>query len=274
MSGLGALVRAASLDRYIATLFAPEHKREALFSLYAFDTEIDHIRDVVHDPLPGELRLQWWRDVVNGERDGEARGHPVAAALLHSIEAHGLPRSAFDAYCEARIFDFYQDEMPDQTALEAYLGSTKSAILQLAAMVLDGDSARSASDAAGHAGVAQGVVLILQQQLHRRGQLFIPANILAAAGLSPESFKRGEDLQGLKRSVAAMSALAQHHLDDFRAHSDSIDACLAPAFLPIAVVPRILRLMEDKADFSKPPRTPSPFMQIWDIFRAAVHRGD
>ena len=89
MSSLGALVKAASRERYIATLFAHEAKRDALFSLYAFDAEIDRIRDLVHDPLPGEIRLQWWRDVANGERDGEAkrasRGLCAASHILRRM---------------------------------------------------------------------------------------------------------------------------------------------------------------------------------------------
>ena len=78
MSELASLVKAHDYDRYIATLFAPQDKREALFSLYAFDAEVSRIAELVHDPMPGEIRLQWWRDVINGARDGEAAGHPVA----------------------------------------------------------------------------------------------------------------------------------------------------------------------------------------------------
>jgi 15-cis-phytoene synthase len=184
MSAVGDIVRAASRERYLATLFAPQAKRESLFALYAFDAEIDRIRDLTLDPLPGEIRLQWWRDVANGERDGEARGHPVASALLQTVAAHYLPRSAFDAFCEARISDFYHDVMPDQRALEAYLGATQSAVIQLAAMVLDRDLAKEASEAAGHAGVALGLVKMLRQLplIRRRGQGFVPQTILAAAG--------------------------------------------------------------------------------------------
>ncbi len=65
-----ALVREADRDRYLATLFAPADRRGALFSLYAFDIEISRIRDVAHEPMPGEIRLQWWREVLEGEARG------------------------------------------------------------------------------------------------------------------------------------------------------------------------------------------------------------
>src|SRR3989304_4664298 len=76
-----ALVREADRDRYLATLFAPADRRDALFALYAFNAELARGRGGAREPLPGEIRLQWWREVLNGERDGEAAAHPVAAAV-------------------------------------------------------------------------------------------------------------------------------------------------------------------------------------------------
>ena len=75
------LVRAADKDRYLATLFAPADRRGPLFALYAFNAEIASVRDRAREPMAGEIRLQWWRDVLNGERGGEAAANPVAAAL-------------------------------------------------------------------------------------------------------------------------------------------------------------------------------------------------
>src|SRR4051794_31816454 len=80
-----ALVRAVDKDRFLATLFAPADKRGHLFALYAFDIELASVRHRARQPIPGEIRLQWWRDVLNGERAGEAAANPAAAALLHTI---------------------------------------------------------------------------------------------------------------------------------------------------------------------------------------------
>src|SRR5687767_346179 len=76
------LVRTADRDRYLAALYAPEDRRADLLALYAFNAEISGIRDRVSQSLPGEIRLQWWRDVI-AARDADAgAGHPVAEALL------------------------------------------------------------------------------------------------------------------------------------------------------------------------------------------------
>ena len=61
-----ALVREADRDRYLATLFAPAEHRDALYALYAFNAEIARVRDMAREPMPGEIRLQWWVDVLGG----------------------------------------------------------------------------------------------------------------------------------------------------------------------------------------------------------------
>ena len=86
-----ALVRAADRDRFLATLFAPRERREALFALYAFNLEIARVREVVREPVAGEIRLQWWSDVLAGGGRGEIEAHPVASALRASMARYGLP---------------------------------------------------------------------------------------------------------------------------------------------------------------------------------------
>src|SRR5450830_1516746 len=104
-----ALVREADRDRYLATLFAPAEHRDALYALYAFNVEIARVRELAREPLPGEIRLQWWREVLSGERDGESAAHPVAAALHETLARHNLARERLIDLIEARSFDLYDD---------------------------------------------------------------------------------------------------------------------------------------------------------------------
>src|SRR5262249_48021126 len=72
-----ALLRAADRDRFLATLFAPAEHRAALFALYVFNVEITRVREAAREPLAGEIRLQWWSDVLGGGGGGGgARGLP------------------------------------------------------------------------------------------------------------------------------------------------------------------------------------------------------
>jgi 15-cis-phytoene synthase len=118
------LVRAADKDRFLATLFAPAVHRPALFALYSFNAEVAGIREHGREPVAGEVRLQWWREVLADGRKGEAAGHPVARALLDVIAHYRLPVQSLDDLIEARIFEVYDDPMPSVAALEDYLAKT------------------------------------------------------------------------------------------------------------------------------------------------------
>src|SRR5690606_2406517 len=121
-----ALVREADRDRWLATLFAPPDKREALYALYAFAIEIGRVRDVAREPMPGEIRLQWWREVLEGKRDGEAAAHPVAAALLAGLNRHGVKPERLVGIVDAHQFDLYDEPMGTLDDLDNYGVMTQS----------------------------------------------------------------------------------------------------------------------------------------------------
>jgi phytoene synthase len=88
------LVRTHDKDRYLASLFAPATRRRFLWALYAFDLEIGRVKYLVNEPMAGIIRLQWWRDAVNGLRTEEAAAHPVMRALFetaHDTSANLTP---------------------------------------------------------------------------------------------------------------------------------------------------------------------------------------
>src|SRR5258707_12809015 len=87
-----ALLRAADKDRFLTTLFAPAEHRDALIALYAFNVEIARVREVIREPVAGEIRLQWWSDVIGGRRPGGSWGPPVRGGGLPTLG--GPPRAA------------------------------------------------------------------------------------------------------------------------------------------------------------------------------------
>lgn len=237
-----ALLREGDRDRYLCALLTPKSQRGAITALYAFNMEIARIRDIVTEPMMGEVRLQWWNDVIANPSDGAASGHPVAMALLKAIEDYDLPRETLINMIEARQFDLYDDPMPDRNTFEGYAGETASALIQLCVRVLAGGGGGGTADAAGHAGVAQliaGSLLLLP--LHRsRGQLYVPADIVKSAGLDREEFLAGRQTTSINQALSAFVALGREHLRKAREASGQIASDCFGAFLPVALVGPVL----------------------------------
>lgn len=241
-----AAVREADKDRWLASLFAPEGARADLNALHAFNLEIASVRERVSEPLPGEVRLQWWRDTLTGEGRGDVTGHPVAAAILDVIGRHNLAIKPFADLIDARVFDLYDDLMPTVNDLEGYCGETSSALMQIGALILARGDDPGTADLAGHAGAAYAMIGLLRAfALHAsRGQVFIPAEILAANGVSRDEIVGGQAGPGLSRALEAMRALAADHLAKAEAMTGSPDPAVAPAFLPIAAARLYLARMD------------------------------
>lgn len=245
MDDLADLLRKADRDRYLASLYAPEDRRGDLIALYAFNAEIAAVRERAREPLPGEVRLRWWLDALAAPA-GQATGNPVADALRAGIARHGLPMRAFEDMVEARMFDLYDDPMPDRATLEGYCGETASALIQLSALILDPAAAAGAASAAGHAGCAQAIAGLLRLlPLQRsRGQCYVPAELLAAAGTSRDAFVSPQPGEAGVRAISAMIALARDHLARFEGSAHDLPKSLRPAFLPVAPTAAYLGAME------------------------------
>ncbi len=235
------MLREADRDRYLACLLSPQDKRGSLAALYAFNAEIARVRDVIREPLPGEIRLQWWRDLLEGQERGDSGGNPVAAALMAAIDRHNLPRQPLVDMVDARIFDLYDDPIADRNTFEGYAGETASALIQLASLILSPDHAAGGADAAGHAGVAQAVAgALLLLPIHRsRGQLYLPLDILSATGLDRNTFLTGTDRPRVAAAIEAFAGLGMEHLAKAR-KAGPVHADVFAAYLPLASTGSIL----------------------------------
>jgi phytoene synthase len=260
------LVRTFDRDRFVATLFAPAEQRGALHALYAFNAEVTRVRDVAHTALPGEIRLQWWSDVVNRQRDDEAQANPVAAALIATIERYGLGQEKLTDLIEARRFDLYDDPMVSVADLEAYARRTSSTLLSLAAQVVAGIGADAVADPAG---VAFSIIAILRAfPLHvARRQLYVPTEMLDRHQVPVRDVLAGRASPGLAAALAALRGLARRHLATAGEGLKALPEDAIPAFLPVAVVGPSLKRLARSDPFA--PVELAPWRRQWLIWRAA-----
>lgn len=267
------LVRGHDFPRYAATLFAPAAERRALLALYAFNVEIVRVRDQVSQPLPGEIRFQWWTDLFAGLVHGSAEGNPVAAELLRAIRDFDLPVAALSLLVEEHQFDLYNDPMPTMAALEGYLAATSSALFDLAARIMAPPS-EAVEHLARHAGLAQGIVQIImnlpRDASHR--QLFLPQQVLASHGCQMEDVFAGKDSANLRAVLEQLAGEAQQHLTPALSLLADVPAAVRPAFLPLS------QLRADLKRLSQPGRNPfmpqptSRLRTLWTLWRGSRSR--
>jgi len=265
------LVRESHRDRYLATLFAPAEKRDALFALYAFDIEVSRVRDLAREPMPGEIRLQWWREMLLGERAGEAAGNPVAAAVMEGLARQGLSGEQLVGLLEAHRFDLYDEPMSDLDALSSYASRTAGAIFELSASILAGKLDPAITElfaAAGDAQTIAGILGLLPRHAARR-QLYIPLEMLRQHHVNAEDVFAMRVTPELRAILAELRLRARRSLAVVGAAGESIPAIARPAFLALAPLRQWLLDME-RLDYDpfRPPEIP-PWRSQWRIWRAA-----
>ncbi len=145
------LVRTHDRGRFVASLFAPAPARDKVLALLAFDQELARIPAAVSEQMLGQIRFQWWRDLVERVADGGAapQGHPVAQALAAALP--GLVRADLSALIDARALALTapQPEAAVEPAAEAL-----SALVLQALDVADAATRAAAREAAVAYGLA------------------------------------------------------------------------------------------------------------------------
>jgi phytoene/squalene synthetase len=218
LSPCGDLARHGDPERFHAALFAPAERREDLFVLLAFNYEIARVREIISEPLIGEMRLAWWHEVLSEIESGRgARPHPVAQGLDLIHRRGGLALDRLRVLIDARGFDQRSEPMADLPALKAYAGATGGALHRAMAASLGGDAcALDAAEAGGTAFALTGMLRALS--IHSaRGQLYLPRRELIARGVSLEDVFGGKSSEGLRIVINEVIALARTHYEQARA---------------------------------------------------------
>jgi len=267
------LVRNHDFARYASTLFVPATERRALLALYAFNSEIVRVRDQVTQPLPGEIRLQWWTDTLSGHAHGGVEGNPVAAELMIAVRDYNLPVAPLSHLVEEHQFDLYNDPMPTMAALEGYLTDTCAALFGLGAQIVGPPSA-AIDHLARHAGLAQGIVQIIanlpRDASHR--QLFMPQQLLQSHDSDVEDVFSGKETPKLRAVLDELAGEAREHLAKATSLLSEIPPPTRVVFLPLAVTRR------DLAGLSRADRNPflpqptSRLRTLWTLWRASRSR--
>jgi phytoene synthase len=273
LSPLAALVRRHDRDRYQTALFAPADRREALFALYAFNYEVARVREIVTQPMLGQIRLQWWREVVAAAfAAAPPRQHDVAEPLTVVIRDRALTRAHFDRMIDTRERDLADEPPATLAAIEDYAEGTSATLLYLALEVL-GVTETSAHAAAREIGIGYALAGLLRAMpFHARaGRRYVPADSGARLGLDPADYAGLRDSTGLRAATAEIAEAAAGHLRAARRYRHEVPRSARAAMLPAVVADRFLaRLKRADSNPFAPELAAPDTLQSWRLFAAAL----
>lgn len=198
MSRVAELVRRNDPDRFFTGLFAPAEARETLFTLYAFNAELARARDVAREPVVALMRLQWWREVVEGAR----RAHEVAGPLRSALDRGELQASDLSEMISAREVET-EPEIATTGEWLDYLRGTAGALAVAAARLLGDAEPERLKDPGTAYGVAGALRNIPFQAVRQR--CLLPVDCLAQHGLAPADVvadPKGPTLAAVTRDLA------------------------------------------------------------------------
>ena len=157
--------------RFKCAMAAPASVQDRLLPLFAFNIEVSRAPWVTQEPMIAEMRLQWWRDVVEEiAAGGNVRSHEVTEPLCDLIRSQEIPTSLLDQIITARRWDIYKDPFEDHEHFDEYIDQT-SGNLMWASMLALGASADMETDVRNLA-YGSGVAALLQAaaELDKRGR--------------------------------------------------------------------------------------------------------
>ena len=273
-SPLAALVRRRDRDRYQTALFAPSDRRGALLALYAFNYEIARVRETVTQPMLGQIRLQWWREVLDAAYAGTPpRQHPVVIPMTAAIREFGLSRSHFDRLIDAREQNLADEPPATLAALEQYAEASSAPLIALALEAL-GVRAPALAAVARHVGTGYALAGLLRAiPFHARaGRSYIPADIAAHERIDPSDYAAARTTTlGLRAAVRTIAECAAQHLHAARAHRADIPRPAVAALLSAVVAARYLARLERVGyDPFVPALAATDPLQIWRLAIAAI----
>ena len=259
------LLREHDYARYIASLYLDEELRQAAFAIFAFDVEISRIASQVSEPMPGEIRIQWWRDTLKSNEQDV--GHPVAEALKFIINKYQLPLDKFDAILNAHIFDLYHDAMKTREDLETYLGETQSYLFQLLCMADGSKPDTNLADACGHSGVLFGIVKLLKAlpfHYHRQ-QSYFPSQLSKHGQMDIKS-----QSQISHDWLVDISNYSERHYDLATAAIENLPVRLKKIFMINALSrAQLQNILSQGINLNKQTPTMSRLKTNWHLWRAS-----
>lgn len=184
-------VRRLDHDRFLCIALAPAELRRVLLAVSAFALELALVRETVHEPLAGRMRLQFWRDGIEGlTRNTVDPAQPVLRELAPLVAVHPGLRSDLQAMIDARELDLDPDPPGNLDALQAYAADTSGRLAGVWCRLAGREMEESIL-----AGTAYGLVGVMRA---------LPFRPYSSHGFVPADLARQHDLESWRQPSDAL----------------------------------------------------------------------
>ena len=251
---------------HLATRLLTADRRPAIHALYAGARTADDLVDLPGPDPAGDL-AEWSRAVL-AELETGWSDDPVRLALVDTYRRYEIPVEHLVDFLAAMTSDLDVDGYPDMAALDRYMWGSASVIGLQVLPVLGTAPGVAREEAAPHA-IALGEAFQLTNFLRDvaedvdRGRVYLPADVLAAHGVTREQLAEKRHDARFEALMREMVAIVRRRYDDAAPGtrllaSESRDCVRAATALYGGILTEIeradYRVLDRRVSVSKPRR--------------------
>ncbi|BAW79491.1 squalene/phytoene synthase [Candidatus Nitrosoglobus terrae] len=198
---------------YYSLLFLPEHQKQAVTALYAYQKEISDIVIECPEIIIAETKLQWWQEEISRLFAGHPK-HPITQSLAYPISIYNLPQELFLKVIEGVTRNLEQFTYPTFENLVLYCYQIAGTISAMAAKIY-GYQDQKTRKYAEQLGIALQLTHILRnvRQDADRGRVYLSQDTLDSLSISIEDLLAGNNnIQNLSALFAHYASQIRHYL--------------------------------------------------------------
>ena len=225
-------VRLNDYERYLSALFIPSNYREAVFGIYAFNSEVARTREMVNETMLGEIRLQWWRDSIQKIFLNHIVEHPILDSLRKTVILYDIPIVYLENLLDARSDDLKNTPPTDLESLVDYATKT-SGVLGIMVMKILGYDDMISIRVANLVSTAWALIgLIRSIQFHAQSErLYLPSKLLIENNVDDISIFRLQSSMELSSVVREVINKATDMLCEARSFKNELPRTARKALL-------------------------------------------
>ena len=254
---------------YVAFLFLPAEKRQAIHALYAFCREVDDVVDECEDPAVAVAKLSWWRQEVAllESAPGQPQPtHPVMIALKEVRTRFDLPLEYFNEIIDGMAMDLEYSRYPDFKSLSLYCYRVAGVVGLLSAEIF-GVTDRKTLRYATELGTALQLTNIIRDvgEDARRGRIYIPVDELQRFNVPAADIMNAQETPEFKVLMTFQAERAQRYYTSALDTLPAVDRSAQRPGLIMAAVYRTLldEITKDGFQILKQKISLPPLRKLW-----------